>query len=146
MVPDILRIVIRSVKFYKKPILYQMFIIALLAAVITGSLLTGNSVRASLKKSAFERLGNTGIMVSYGVRYFDASLSKRIKDSANINSVGILEITGFCQSLNSQKGAFNTHIYAVNRDFFPFHGNDSTVIKPGEVAVNKRLADYIGVK
>ena len=146
MVPGTLRVVIRSIKFYKKPVLYQVLIIALLSAVITGSLLTGRSVRTSLKKSASERLGNTGIMISSGVRYFDASLAERMKDNAKINCTGILEINGYCQSLNSQKGAFNTHIYAVNNDFFMFHSNDTVRISPGEVAINNRLADYLGVK
>ena len=146
MVPGILQIVSRSIKFYKKPVLYQILIIALLSAVITGSLLTGRSVRTSLKKSASERLGNTGIMISSGIRYFDASLAERMKDSAKINCTGILEINGYSQSLTSQNGAFNTHIYAVNPDFFTFQGNDSVSIKPGEVAVNNRLANYLGVK
>ena len=146
MVPGILKIVSQSIKFYKKPVLYQILIIALLSAVITGSLLTGRSVRTSLRKSASERLGNTGIMISSGVRYMDSSLAERMKDSARINCTGILEINGYCQSLISQKSAFNTHIYAVNRDFFKFQGNDSVIIKPGEVAVNNRLANYLGVK
>jgi ABC-type antimicrobial peptide transport system permease subunit len=146
MVPGILQIVSRSIKFYKKPVLYQILIIALLSAVITGSLLTGKSVRTSLKKSASERLGNTGIMISSGVRSFDASLAERMKDSAKINFTGILEISGYSQSLTSQKGAFNTHIYAVNRDFFTFNGNDQVSINPGEVAVNNKLANYLGVK
>src|SRR5450759_636060 len=146
MEPGILQIVSRSIKFYKRQVLYQILIIALLSAVITGSLLTGRSVRTSLKKSASERLGNTGILISSGVRYIDASLAERMKDSAKINCTGILEINGYCQSLISQKGAFKTHIYAVNRDFFTFHGNDSVNIKPGEVAVNNRLAYYLVVK
>jgi putative ABC transport system permease protein len=146
MIPGIFKIVSRSFKFYRRQALYQMAIIALLSAVITGSLLTGRSVRTSLKKTASERLGNTGIMISSGARYFDASLAERILDSARINCSGILELSGFCQSLISQKSAFGVHIYAVNSDFFSFQGNDSLSINPGEVAVNKRLADYIGLK
>ncbi|MCX6254007.1 MAG: FtsX-like permease family protein [Bacteroidia bacterium] len=146
MVPGIVRIVSRSIIFYRKPVLYQILIIALLSAVITGSLLTGRSVRTSLKKTASERLGNAGIMISSGIRYFDASLVERMKDSVKINCTGILEMSGYCQSLNSQKGAFNTHIYAINNNFFSFQGKDSISIKPGEVAVNNRLANYIGVK
>jgi len=146
MIPGIPQIVIRSIKYYKKPVLYQILIIALLAAVITGSLLTGSSVRSSLKKSAAERLGNTGIVISSGVRFFDASLAERMKDSAKINCTGIFETIGYSQSINSQKGAFNTHIYAVNQDFFTFHGNDQIRIKQGEVAVNVKLAGFLGIK
>ena len=146
MAPNIYQIVLRTIRFNKRPVIYQILIIALLSAVITGSLLTGKSVRTSLKKSASEHLGNTGIMISSGVRFFSNSLSEKLRDSAKINCVGILEINGYSQSLNSQKGAFNTHIYAVNNDFFPFHGVDSFTIKPGELAVNIRLANYLGVK
>jgi putative ABC transport system permease protein len=145
MLPGIFKIVRRSLLFYKKPVLYQILIIALISAVITGSLLTGSSVKASLKKSSSERLGNVGILISSGERYFDPSLGERLKDSAGINCTGILEISGYCERLASQKSAFNTHIYAVNHDFFEFQGNDSISIKAGEVAVNKKLADYLGV-
>jgi putative ABC transport system permease protein len=142
----VLKIVIGSIKFNKKPVIYQIAIIVLLAAVITGSLLTGSSVRSSLKKSASERLGNTGILISSGTRFFDMSLAERMKDSARINSTGLLELDGYCQSLDSQIEAFNTHIYAINDDFFTFHGNSTVVIKPGEVAVNNKLASKLGLK
>jgi len=144
-VTGILHIVTRSIKFYRKPILYQILIIAILCAVITGSLLTGRSVKESLKKSASERLGNTGILISSGLRYFEPSLAETLKDSARIKCVGILEINGSGQSLNSQKAAFNTHIFGINSDFFTFQGKDSDRINAGEVAVNKKLADYLGL-
>ena len=46
----------------------------------------------------------------------------------------------------AKRSVINTHIYGVNNDFFRFQGYDSINIKPGEVAINKRLADYLGVK
>ncbi len=146
MKPGLFRLVTSAIRFYKKPVIYQVLIIALLSAVITGSLLTGSSVKSSLKRSSSERLGNTGIVISSGIRYFDGSLAKRMKDSLKINSTGILELKGYCQNLSSQKEAFKTNIIAVNDDFFPFQGFDSLKLKQGEVAVNKRLADYLGLK
>ena len=146
MGPGILQIVAKSIRYYKKPVLYQILIIALLSAVITGSLLTGSSVKASLKRSASGRLGNTNILISSGVRYIDASLVERLNDSSGIKSTGILEINGYCQSMISQKVASKTHIYGINSDFFKFHGRDSVTIKPGEIAVNKRLAEYLSLK
>lgn len=144
--PGLFRIILRSINFYRKPVLYQVLIIALLSAVITGSLLTGRSVKESLKKSSSERLGNTGILISSGIRYFDPELGKRMKDSAGVICAGILEMNGYCQALNSQRTVFNSHIYGINKDFFNFQGSDTIDIKPGEVAINKRLADYIGIK
>jgi len=144
--PGILRIIVRSTKFYKKPVLYQVLIIVLLSAVITGSLLTGRSVKESLKKSASEHLGSTGILISSGIRYFDYDLVQRLKDSTGMKCTGILEMKGYCQSLTSQKAVFNTNIYGIKSDFFIFHGFDTISVKHGEVAINKRLADYLGIK
>lgn len=145
MTPDTFRILISSIKFYRKPVIYQVLIIALLSAVISGSLLTGKSVKNSLKRSASERLGNTGVLVSSGIRFFDIGLVDRIDSAAGIKSTGLLEINGYSQSLSSQKGAFNTHIYGIGDDFFPFHGNNSVILKQSEVAINKRLADHLEI-
>jgi hypothetical protein len=142
----LLKIIIKSVRFYKKPVLYQILIVAILSAVITGSFLTGWSVRASLKKTATERLGNTGILISSGNRFFELSLAVRLKDSARMNAAGLLEMNGFCQNLNTQESVSNAHIYAVTEDFFRFQGSDTINIGKGEAAVNEKLAAFLDLK
>jgi hypothetical protein len=69
MVSKIINLSFRAAWFSKRTFLYQTLIILLLAAVITGSLLTGYSVRESLRRSASGKLGNTGILISSGERY-----------------------------------------------------------------------------
>ncbi len=146
MATGILQIVSRSIRFYKKPVVYQILIIALLSAVITGSLLTGRSVKSSIKKSASERLGKAGVIISSGVRYFDSTLPGRMSEITGIKCTGLLELTGYSQALISQKGAFNTHIYGVTSDFFTFNGKNPIKLNSGEVAVNRKLADYLNLK
>ncbi len=146
MLPGIQKIVIRSFSFYKRSVLYQILIIALLAAVITGALLTGSSVRGSLRRSASEHLGNTGILVSSGARYFDQALVNSLNDGSGISCTGLLEMTGYCQNLSTQKGAVNTHIYGVSSDFFTFNGSYPFRIASGEVAVNEKIAASLNLK
>ncbi|MBK8884289.1 MAG: hypothetical protein IPN67_18585 [Bacteroidales bacterium] len=146
MIPGLAGIVIKSVRFYKRPVLYQVLIVALLSAVITGSLLTGWSVRASLKKTAAEHHGNAAILITSGTRTFDLALAERLRDSAKLNSTGVLEINGFCQNLSTQKGVYNTHIFAVSPGFFRFQGCDTVRINSGEVAVNEKIANSLGLK
>ena len=55
-------------------------------------------------------------------------------------------MNGFCQNLNTQKSVTNAHIYAVNEDFFRFHGSDTIIIGQGEVAVNEKLAASLDLK
>jgi len=100
--PGTFQIIIKSIKFYKKPVLYQVLIIILPVRRHTGSLLTGRSVKESLKKSAQNAL-EIQASISSGIRYFDSELVQRMKDSSGILCTGILEMNGYCQSLNSQK-------------------------------------------
>ena len=141
-----IKLAIQSIKFYKNQVLNQVLIIVLLSAVITGSLLTGRSVKESLKKTASERLGNTDIVISSGNRYFNPDLGKRMNAKSGISSTGLLEINGYCQVLNTQKGSFNTHIYGISKDFFSFQGNDTINLKPGEVVINSKLAGILELK
>ncbi len=143
---NLFRIVRKSIFFNLKDAVYQVIIIVLLTAVITGSLMTGKSVKSSLKKSSFEKLGNTGILVSSGVRYFDPSLVERMASKTGTKCTGILETEGYCQHFTSGLVAQGIKIYAIENDFFPFQGNDEVIIEKGEVAVNERLASYLGLK
>lgn len=146
MIPRPFLIVRRSIKFYRKQAFYQVAIIALLSAVITGSLLTGRSVKSSLKRSASEHLGNAGIIISSGHRYIDTSLVGNFRKISKTNCTGILAFSGYCQNLISQKGAYSTNIIGIDNDFFTFQGNEKLRLKPGEVALNRKLADFLEIK
>ncbi len=143
---SLIHILKRSLSFYKTGVLYQFIIIILLTAVITGSLMTGNSVRSSLKSSSTERLGNVGIMISSGIRYFDPSLKERMIRKTGVKCAGILEINGYCQNFSSGQTVFSVKIFATDKDFFSFQGNNGTNINHGEAAVNEKLASYLGLK
>ena len=141
-----LHIISRSLRYYKKAVFNQIAIIAVLAAVITGSLLTGFSVRKSLRTTAFSRMGNTSILVSSGLRYFDPVLSERFADNSGEKSVSILDINGFCQNFSDGTVSKKVKLYGIGPDFFRFHGHDSIIVKPGEVAINRKLAQQINIK
>lgn len=142
---NLLRIIIRSITHNLKGSLYQVIIIILLTGVVTGSLMTGKSVRSSLKQTSFEKLGNTGILLSSGIRYFDPSLTERMSAETGVECSGVLELDGYCQSFSSQKIASQVKIFAINNNFFTFHDKNSVIIPDGEIAVNERLASYLGV-
>lgn len=142
---NLFRIVISSITHNFKGSLYQVIIILLLAGVVTGSLMTGKSVRDSLKKTSFEKLGNTGTMLSSGIRYFDPSVAERMSAETGVRVAGVLEMEGYCQSFATQKLAPQVKIFAIDDNFFTFHDNNSIEISQGEVAVNDRLASYLGI-
>lgn len=141
-----LRNIFRSLYYYRKDAVYQIIIVALLTAVITGSLLTGDSVRSSLRKSSDEKLGNTDFVISSGLRYFDPSLAVRIAERTGDEAVAILEMDGYCQNFVTGTTALNIKNFGVNRDFFLFNSGEDFSIEPGNVALNQKLASRLGVK
>jgi putative ABC transport system permease protein len=146
MVPGILRLATRSLIFNRKSVVYQVIITGLLTAVITGSLLTGYSVRKNLRVAGDERLGNTSVLVSSGSRYFSNDVSMKFKKRFNIYSTGVLEVSGYCQNLSTQKRSLKSGIWFIGSDFFRFHGDTTIKILPGEVAINEKLAAETGLR
>ncbi len=143
---SLFHIVRRSLSYNLKGAVYQIIIIIILTAVITGSLMTGKSVRNSLRRTSFEKLGNTGILISSGIRYFDPSLVSRMSTETGIKCTGVLELDGYCQNFETQQYAPQVKIFAVDDNFFPFHNNENVKIGKGEVAVNERLASALSLK
>ncbi len=145
MKQGISHIIYRSISYYRKPVFYQIIIVALLSAVITGSLLTGYSVRQSLIKSSEVKLGNTGLMISSGLRYFQTSLAERFSKKTGLRCTPILESGGFCRNLKTGIKSLNINIYGIGEDFFSFQGKDKIMLNPGEVAINTALADQLKI-
>ena len=135
----------RSIMFYRKDAVNQVIIVALLAAIITGSFFTGHSVRASLRKSAAEKIGNTRIVINAGLRFFDASLAQRITGETQEKTASILETDGYCQNFSTGVTALNTKIYGITDDFWSFHEFSPVKLPSGTVAVNSTLASHLGI-
>jgi len=139
-------IAFKSLLHDRKGVFYQVLIIILLTAVITGSLMTGNSVRGSLKKTSLAKIGKTGIMVSSGIRYFDPGLCRKMETATGLRTTGILEIDGYCQNFSTGTTSPSVKIFAVDESFFPFMGNDAIVLDKGEAALNEKLASYLDLR
>lgn len=145
MKPGILHIILRTLLFYRSSVISQILIIMLLSAVISGSLMTGNSVRYSLRSSSVEKLGRTGIVINSGMRYFDQVISEKLLHNSGIKSTAILEMKGYCQNFATGESAFGVNIIGIDSSFLRFHGEEITELLPGEVAVNVKLAEYLGL-
>ncbi len=135
----------RSLVYYRRNAVNQIVIVALLSAVISGSLFTGDSVRSSLKKNASEKLGSTEIVISSGLRYFHPALAAGLSERSGEKCAVILEADGYSQNFATGATALNTRIYGITEEFWRFHGLEPVVIEPGTAAINLRLAEETGV-
>ncbi len=143
---SLFRIVLKSIRYNRKPVTNQFIIIALLAAIITGSILTGFSVKQSLIKSAETKLGSTDLVISSGLRYFSPSLAERFSKKSNTNSISLLETTGYCLNLGNGLKTMNINIFGISKDFFSFQGSPQININSGEAAVNISLAKKLNLR
>lgn len=145
MKPGILHIIFRTISYYRKPVIYQIIIVTLLSAVITGSMLTGYSVRHSLMKSAEVKLGKTDLLTSSGLRYFQPTLAERFGSGTGIKCTPVLETSGFCRNLKTGIKSLNINIYGITGDFFSFQGKDNIRLDSGEVAINSTLGNRLKI-
>ena len=146
MKTGMLKMITRSLIFYRKDAVYQVIIVMLLSAIITGSLLTGTSVRSSLRRTSDQKSGNTRIIVSSGQRFLSSTLADKISEKTGEKAVAILETEGYCSNFSTGFTSLNVKVFAVNDDFFQWNSSDSLLIMPGDAAVNSKLAEELGVK
>jgi len=134
-------LVLRSLLYYRAPSLYQFLIILVLSSIITGSLLTGKSVRSSLRGTNIDRLNGTRYTISAGNRYFPLSLSERMEKKTGGGIEGILETSGWASNLQTGLSALDIQIHGINDSFFTFGSpvNDLKLEK-GEAVINSNLA------
>ncbi len=143
---NILHVALRSISHYRTSTIYQVLIILALSSIITGSLLTGRSVRKSLAEKNINKLYGTAYYISAGNKYFPHSLSDRIETITGNGIEGILETDGWATNFGTGTSALDIQIYGVKDSFFQFNRKtDSLQIKKGEAIINKRLAAQLEI-
>ena len=143
---SILHIALRSVRHYRTSTIYQVLIILALSSIITGSLLTGRSVRKSLADTNINKLFGTAYYISAGNKYFPYSLSDRIEKRTGNGIEGILQTGGWASNFSTGTSALDIKVYGVRDSFFQFNGMvDGLQINKGEAIINSKLAEKLGV-
>lgn len=107
--------------------------VAIAAAVLTGALLVGASVRASLRDLVLQRLGHTQYAAT-GVLYFREQLA------AETNGCPLIVTEAAATNATSKRRASAVFVYGVDERFWKFHG----VAEPAGIAISPGLAAEIG--
>ena len=114
--------------------------VATAVAVLAGALLVGASVRASLRRIAIERLGNTDSVVVSSTLFREA-----LADEVG-NGVPLLVLEGLVTHQSSSRRASGVAIYAVDDRFWKFHGVPSPGLANRDAAMSPALAAELGAK
>ena len=91
---SILKLVFRSLIFYRRTHIGTVLGTALATAILVGALVVGDSVRFSLRQMVSERLGSTTYALETDTRYFRQSLAENLSLQLNTVVAPLLQTKG----------------------------------------------------
>jgi putative ABC transport system permease protein len=124
--------------------------VATAVAVLSGALLVGDSVRASLRDLALARLGNADLVVTAS-GFFRGRLADDLQShgqfAANFNGAcPIIALEAVVTRDENKARAGGVQIYGVDERFWKFHGAKTQTPEGNDVLVSHALARELGAK
>ena len=143
---DIMKLVKRSLYYYRFPTVQVILAMALTTAIITGALLIGASVKQSLLASMHNRLGKVDYGIFQSDRWFKADLGKRLSSGNDSNCSAVISIPAYISSDSGQTTKIT--LYGVDKTFFNLAPRQSgaEVPDPGQALINRTAAIMAGLK
>ncbi len=132
---------LRGARHYWRTNLAVVAGIACAVAVLSGALVVGDSVRASLRELAIGRLGRTDFVVASS-GFVRASLGADAAD----RSAGLIVADGSVTREQGGARASGVTVYGVDDGFFAFHGVDLRAPDRGDAFLSPTLAAELGAR
>src|SRR5215475_9032282 len=124
--------------------------VATAVAVLSGALLVGDSVRASLRDLALTRLGKTDLVIT-APGFFRERLADDLQShdqfAANFNGAcPIIALEAVVTRDENNARAGGVQIYGVDERFWKFHGANVRTPEGNDILVSRSLAQELGAK
>ena len=133
--------VLQSARHYWRGHLGLLFGTFLASTILTGSLLVGDSVRASLERVAALRLGKVEGGVLGGDHWFTEALARKS------NAAPVIIATGAASAANGKVRVNGAQVLGVDASFWKLSTSGKDVaFDKSAVAINEPLAHKLGVK
>ncbi len=134
-----LSLVLRGARFYWRTHLGVVLGAALATMVLTGSLLTGDAVKATLRRQAELRIGRADVAVTSGDRFVNEELPLGKVAPVLMMHATVARADGGARVNTAQ-------LLGVNEQFWELSPSGEKFVLPAEgVALNGRLAQQLGV-
>ena len=148
------RLLLDSLRHYWRTHLGVILGSALAALVLTGALMVGDSVKATLREQAVARVGKIGEALLCGERFvpWPGDAAKRPQVVARTfvpgpDAAGVLMLSGTAARSDGKARANKVQIVGVDDAFWKLSPSAKPVpLAANEVALNERLATQLGVK
>jgi ABC-type lipoprotein release transport system permease subunit len=148
------RLLLDSIRHYWRTHLGVILGSALAALVLTGALMVGDSVKATLRAQAEARVGKIGEALLCGERFvpWPREVEKRPSVVARTfapgpDAAGVLMLSGTATRSDGKARANKVQIIGVEEAFWKLSPSANAVpLTANEIALNERLAAQLGVK
>lgn len=143
-----IRLILQSLRHYRRQHLSLALGVALSAAVITGALIVGDSMRYSLESIAARRLGQITHTVTAVDRYFTDSLAVRLENALGTPCAPLLLLEGSAAGQGGQYRIPKVQILGIDEHFqrVSGSGNAPSAIPPGQALVSHNLAARLNIE
>ena len=133
--------ILQSLRHYWKGHLGLLFGAFLASAILSGSLVVGDSVRASLKRVSELRLGKIQSGLVGGDRWFTEALANKV------GAAPLIQMNGSASAANGSARANGIQVLGVNDQFWQLSPSGKPIaIADDELAINEPLARKLNVK
>lgn len=138
----------RSLLYYHRTHVGVLLGVALCAAILTGAMLVGDSVRYSLLQLALSRLGKTDLAIVSGDRFFSASLSERLSQSLQTDAAPLLHVRGTASADGGRRRANSIDLYGVDAHFWALAPRATTPpeLPPEQAVLSRKVAERLELR
>ena len=145
---NLARYILRSLAFYRRTHLGVFLGALLAAAILTGSLSVGDSVRATLRQIALSRLGSTSVVLGPGEHFFREQLAAQIAAQTQAATAPVLLMRGTVALPDASALAHNVQVIGVDERFWQMGASADLLAGAGEdeFVANDRLAARLNLK
>ena len=137
-----LTIVRQSIRFYWRPHLGVILGAAVATMVLTGSLLVGDSVKATLRRQAEARIGKVESVAVSGDRFFRAGIAKAIGGETS----PVLLLRGSVAAADGSARANHVQVLGVDDSFWRFSPKGKAPPAQDALVINEQLQSQLGAK
>ena len=135
-----LTLILRGARFYWRTHLGVVLGAALATMVLTGALLTGDAVQATLRRQALARVGNFDSAFWGGDRFFRAGLAE------DIITAPVIALRGSVTRVDGASRIKQAQVLGVDGAFWQFAPTTSEPLATDGFALNERAAAQLAVR
>lgn len=134
------KLALNSLKHYKWLNLAILTGVLLTSAILSGALVVGDSVRASLAKNAEARISKANFALVGSDRFFTTGLGEKLAQELDSPVASVLQTVATVADPSGSRRANQVQVVGVSPNFFELARGEVTPLEDRDIAINEALA------